>query len=109
MRDMNMTATEQSTDRLVTDLKRIVQDSEALLHATKDAVGDKAHEVRERLTDALASAKHTCRGLEDKAIEGAKAADQSRPSVSIHRCRVWRRPAHRRARHQKVIAHERSH
>ena len=74
---MNMTATEQSTDRLVTDLKRIVQDSEALLHATKDAVGDKAHEVRERLTDALASAKHTCRGLEDKAIEGAKAADQT--------------------------------
>lgn len=72
-----MNATELNTDRLVTDLKRIVQDSEALLHATKDAVGDKAQEVRERLTDALESAKHTCRRLEDKAIEGAKAADQT--------------------------------
>ena len=72
-----MTATELSTDRLVTDLKRIVSDSEALLHATKDAVGDKAHEVRERLGNALASAKQTCHRLEDKAIEGAKAADQT--------------------------------
>lgn len=66
-----------NTDRLVTDLKRIVQDSEALLHATKDAVGDKAGEVRERLTDALDTAKRTCRQLEDKAIEGAKVADKT--------------------------------
>lgn len=37
-----MNATELNTDVLVTDLKRIVHDSEELLHATKDAVGDKA-------------------------------------------------------------------
>ena len=66
-----------ATDRLVTDLKRIARDSEELLHTTKDAVGDKAQEVRERLTDALDAAKRTCRGLEDKAIEGAKAADKT--------------------------------
>ena len=65
------------TDRLVTDLKRIVRDSEELLHTTKDAVGDKAQEVRERLTDALDATKRTCRDLEDKAIEGAKAADKT--------------------------------
>ena len=41
-----MSATELNTDKLVTDLKRIVTDSEELLHATKDAVGDKASEVR---------------------------------------------------------------
>lgn len=66
-----------ATNRLVTNLKRIVHDSEELLHTTKDAVGDKAQEVRERLTDALDTAKRTCRDLEDKAIEGAKAADRT--------------------------------
>jgi ElaB/YqjD/DUF883 family membrane-anchored ribosome-binding protein len=66
-----------ATDRLVTDLKRIVRDSEELLLTTKDAVGDKAQEVRERLTDALGATKRTCRQLEDKAIEGAKAADKT--------------------------------
>jgi ElaB/YqjD/DUF883 family membrane-anchored ribosome-binding protein len=66
-----------ATDRLITDLKRIVQDSEELLTATKDAVGDKAHEVRKRLNNALDSAKRTCRDLEGKAMEGAKAADKT--------------------------------
>ena len=69
--------TELKTDRLVTDLKRIVHDSEDLLHATKDAVGDKAREVRERLTDAVDAAKRTCRRLEVKAVESAKAADKT--------------------------------
>ena len=52
-----MSATELNTNKLVTDLERIVTDSEELLHATKDAVGDKASEVRERLTDAGRSSK----------------------------------------------------
>ncbi len=72
-----MTATELNTDKLVTDLKRIVRDSEELLHATKDAVGDKAKEVRERLTKALDAAKSTCHRLEEEALNGAKAADRT--------------------------------
>ena len=66
-----------ATDRLVTDLKRIVRDSEELLHTTKDAVGDKAEEVRERLTDALDAAKRTCLQVEEKALDSAKAADRT--------------------------------
>lgn len=66
-----------ATDRLVTDLKRIVRDSEELLHTTKDSVSDKAGEVRERLTDALDAAKRTCRQLEEKTVAGAKAADNA--------------------------------
>jgi ElaB/YqjD/DUF883 family membrane-anchored ribosome-binding protein len=69
--------TELKTDRLVTDLKRIVHDSEELLHATKDAVGEKAQEVRERLSDALDAAKRTCRRVEEKALDGARAADKT--------------------------------
>jgi ElaB/YqjD/DUF883 family membrane-anchored ribosome-binding protein len=72
-----MNAIELNTDRLVTDLKRLVQDSEGLLLATKDAVGDKAHDVRERLTGALESAKRSCRRLEEKALKGARAADRT--------------------------------
>ncbi len=72
-----MSAIERNTNRLISDLKRIVQDSEELLHATKDAVGDKAHVVRERLTDALQTAKRNCRQLEEQTIEGAKAADHT--------------------------------
>lgn len=72
-----MSATELNTDKLVADLKRLVSDSEELLHATKDAVGDKAHEVRERLSELMDSAKRTCNRLEDRTIEGAKAADRT--------------------------------
>ena len=72
-----MNAAEVNTDKLVTDLKRIVTDSQELLHDSKDLAGEKAHEVRERLTDAMESAKRACRRLEEKAIEGAKAADRT--------------------------------
>ena len=72
-----MSVTELNTDKLVTDLKRIVSDSEEFLQATKDVVGDKAHEVRQRLANGLEAARRTCRRLEEKAIEGAKAADRT--------------------------------
>ena len=68
---------ELKTDRLVGDLKRVVRHSEELLQTTADTVGDKAHEIRERLNDALEEAKDTCHKLEDKTIEGARAADKT--------------------------------
>ena len=72
-----MSATELNTDKLIADLKRLVTDSEELLHATKDAAGDKAHDLRDRLSDTLESARRNCRRLEDKALEGAKTADRT--------------------------------
>ncbi len=71
-----MSATELNTEKLITSLKRVATESEELLKATAGAVGDKAHEVRERLSDALATAKRNCRELEEKAIAGAKATDK---------------------------------
>lgn len=65
-----------NTDKLTTDLKRVVRDSEELLQATAGAVGDKAKEVRERLSETLETAKRTCRQLEERAIESAKATDR---------------------------------
>ena len=71
-----MATNEVSTEKLVTDLKRVVRDSEELLQASAGAVGDKANELRERLSRTLESAREACRRLEDKAIEGAKATDK---------------------------------
>lgn len=72
-----MTATEQSTERLVNDLKRIAADCEALMHDTKDAAGDQAQALRSRLADTVEAAKRTCRRLEERGIETAKAADKT--------------------------------
>src|SRR5262245_48594199 len=71
-----MDANEASTEKVVTDLKRVVSDSEELLKDSAGAVGEKAREMRERLAQTLESAKVACRRLEEKAIEGAKATDK---------------------------------
>jgi ElaB/YqjD/DUF883 family membrane-anchored ribosome-binding protein len=68
--------TDMNVTELGSDLKRLVRDSEELLQATANAVGDKAEEVRERLSDTLKTAKRTCHRLEDKAVDSAKATDK---------------------------------
>ena len=65
-----------STDRLVSDLKTVARDAEDLLKASAGEVGEKAHEVRARLTAAMERAKDACVRLEEKAVAGAKATDQ---------------------------------
>ena len=65
-----------NTEKLTTDLKRVVRDSEDLLQATAGAVSDKTKELRERLSETLETAKRTCGQLQEKAIESAKAADR---------------------------------
>jgi len=67
---------EVSTDKLVSDLKVIGRDTEELLKASAGQVGERAQEVRARLNAALESAKASCRRLEEKAIESAKATDK---------------------------------
>ena len=70
-----MNAVQRGTDRLVKDLKRVVGDSEDLLRATGDVVGLRAEKARERLGEALESAKCSCKVLQGKTSEMAKAAD----------------------------------
>ena len=62
---------------LNSDIKHVVHDSEELLRETANAVGDKAKKVRERFSETLEAAKRTCRGLEEKAREEAKATDKA--------------------------------
>ena len=61
---------------LVTDLKRIVRDSEDLLQDSGEIISEKAHEIRECLARTVESAKVVCRRLEEKAKQGAQATDK---------------------------------
>ncbi len=70
-----MNASEMNTDRLVADLKQVMKDSGELLEATAGTVSDKAQDARQRLALVMDKAARTCRDLEQKAIDGAKAAD----------------------------------
>jgi ElaB/YqjD/DUF883 family membrane-anchored ribosome-binding protein len=81
-----MTTNAERSEKLVTDLKRVVRDSEELLQDSAEVVGEKAHELRERLVRTLESAKIVCGRLEEKAKQSAKAIDKvirDRPYQSI--------------------------
>ena len=70
---------ELNTDRLVKDMKDmkdVVQDAEDLMKATAGEFTDKAKAARDRLGNALESARDTCTHLQERAVAGAKAADQ---------------------------------
>ena len=67
---------EESTERLLQDLKAVVQDGEELLRAGAVALGERGAAAREKLAAALEVAKDTSRKLEERAREGAKATDR---------------------------------
>ena len=62
--------------KLMSDLKVVVQDAEELLKATASDLGEKAREARVKLASTLESAKVTCQRLEEKTVATAKAADR---------------------------------
>jgi ElaB/YqjD/DUF883 family membrane-anchored ribosome-binding protein len=68
---------EIGTDRLVQDIKNVVNDAEDLMKTAAGQAGEKAREARDRLAVTLESARETCARLEEKAIAGAKAADRN--------------------------------
>ena len=68
---------EANVQKIMKDLKVLSRDAEAILHATAGQAGDKLGDLRDRLSGALESAKDTCRRIEEKAIAGARAADET--------------------------------
>ena len=59
------------------EMDTLAEDARALMTATADVAGDKVGEARKRLAAALDSAKEIAGRVRDKAVEGAKAADQA--------------------------------
>ena len=59
------------------DLGTLAEDARALMAATADVAGEKVGEARKRLAAALESGKEIYGRVKEKAVEGAKAADET--------------------------------
>ena len=66
----------ESTQKLLHDLRQVVQDGEEVLRAGVGELGEKSAAARAKLSAALASAKETARKLQDRTVAGAKATDK---------------------------------
>jgi len=66
---------EESTEKLLQDLKAVVRDGEQLLRAGASELTDRGAAARERLAAALEVAKETGRRLQEQTVAGAKATD----------------------------------
>ncbi|MEY2428169.1 MAG: hypothetical protein QOJ40_1054 [Verrucomicrobiota bacterium] len=67
---------EDSTEKLLQDLRAIVHDGEELLKAGASELSDRGTAARERLSAALEVAKETRRKLEKQAMASVKATDR---------------------------------
>jgi ElaB/YqjD/DUF883 family membrane-anchored ribosome-binding protein len=67
----------KETHATTNDLGTLAEDARELLTATADVAGEKVGEARKRLAAALESAKHIAANVRDKAVAGAKVADQT--------------------------------
>jgi ElaB/YqjD/DUF883 family membrane-anchored ribosome-binding protein len=67
----------ESTSTITDDVNHLAADARALLAATADVAGDKVCEARKRLSAALASGKQLADQVRDKAVAGAKVADEA--------------------------------
>jgi ElaB/YqjD/DUF883 family membrane-anchored ribosome-binding protein len=72
-----MTVRELSTEKLVTDLRRVVQDSEEIIKATTGDLADKSGDMRERLAHTVQAAKDAAWKIEQKGVACAKATDKA--------------------------------
>jgi ElaB/YqjD/DUF883 family membrane-anchored ribosome-binding protein len=66
------TPNEVTTDQLLTDLKTVMSDAEALLRATSTQTGEKIQEVRARAEESLRQAKARLSSIEDEALRRAR-------------------------------------
>jgi len=59
------------------NMGQLAEDAQALMAATADVAGEKVGEARKRLASALESAREMAGNVRDKAVAGAKVADQA--------------------------------
>lgn len=67
---------EVTGQKLKEDLRTLMHDAEGLLRATASDMSEKAKEARTRLQQAIHNAQESCRKLEAKTVEAAKATDR---------------------------------
>jgi ElaB/YqjD/DUF883 family membrane-anchored ribosome-binding protein len=65
-------SSEVTTDKLVEDLKTVMQDAEALLKATSTQTGERIQEVRARAEESLRQARVRLTQVEEDALKQAR-------------------------------------
>lgn len=62
-----------SAESLIDDLHAVIRDAETLLRATAANTGEKVQEARDRAEQTVRAAKERLAGVEDEALERARA------------------------------------
>lgn len=65
---------EASADRLMSDLRAVLEDAEALLSATAGQAGEKIQRARERATETVRVARERLSGAQEEVVKHAKKA-----------------------------------
>lgn len=68
---------EESTERLLQDLKAVVQDGEELLKAGVEQLSERGMAAKERLSAALDVARETRKKIEQRAVESVRQTDRT--------------------------------
>jgi ElaB/YqjD/DUF883 family membrane-anchored ribosome-binding protein len=71
---INDSHSQAARERLLADFKTIAADAEALLHATKDDLSEKARDTRARLASAIDKAKANYQEVKAESFGAAEAA-----------------------------------
>ena len=75
MKDLNIM--DKQRQAISNDLGTLAEDARALMAATADVAGEKVGDARKRLAAALENGKEIYGRVREKAVEGAKAADEA--------------------------------
>jgi len=67
----------QQTQAIKDDMGQLADDARALMTATADVAGEKVVEARKRLAAALERGKEIYGQVREKAVQGARAADEA--------------------------------
>jgi ElaB/YqjD/DUF883 family membrane-anchored ribosome-binding protein len=67
----------KQTHAMNNEMGQLADDARALMTATADVAGEKVADARKRLAAALDSAKDMAGRVRDKAVEGARMADET--------------------------------
>jgi ElaB/YqjD/DUF883 family membrane-anchored ribosome-binding protein len=67
---------QESTERLLRDLRAVVEDGEELLKASVQDLSERGVAARERLASAMEAARDTSRRLQERAAAGVQATGE---------------------------------
>jgi ElaB/YqjD/DUF883 family membrane-anchored ribosome-binding protein len=79
--------TTPSTERIVEDLRRVVEDAELLLRETANLAGERVDEARGRASESLQAARNRLTVLEEEVL--GKARDAAKDAERYVRDNPW--------------------